>query len=123
MTTHSRILAWRITWTEEPGGLQSMGSPRVDHDLATKPHLLDPSIIKTEHSKTKIMASSPIISWQIDGKKVETVTDFVFLGSKITVYGDFSHEIKRPLLLGRKATTNLNSVLKSRGIILLIKVH
>ena len=123
MTTHSRILAWRITWTEEPGGLQSMGSPRVDHDLATKPHLLDPSIIKTEHSKTKIMASSPIISWQIDGKKVETVTDFVFLGSKITVYGDFSHEIKRPLLLGRKAMTNLNSVLKSRGIILLIKVH
>ena len=71
----------------------------------------------------QIMASSPIISWQLDGKKVETVTDFVFLGSKITVYGDFSHEIKRPLLLGRKAMTNLNSVLKSRGIILLIKVH
>ena len=80
MTTHSRILAWRITWTEEPGGLQSMGSPRVDHDLATKPHLLDPSIIKTEHSKTKIMASSPIISWQIDGKKSGTSDRFCFLG-------------------------------------------
>ena len=70
MATHSSVLAWSIPWTEEPGGLQAMGLPRVDHDLATKPHLLDPAIIKTEHSKTKIMASGPIISWQIDGKKV-----------------------------------------------------
>ena len=69
------------------------------------------------------MASGPIISWQIDGEKMETVTDFVFLGSKITVDGDCSHEIKRSLLLGRKAMTNLNSVLKSRDIVLLIKVH
>ena len=53
MAIHSSILAWRIPWTEEPGGLQSVGSPRVDHDLATKPHLLDPAIIKTEHSKNK----------------------------------------------------------------------
>ena len=72
--------------------------------------------------KTKIMASSPIISWQIDGEKVEAVTDFVFLGSKITAGGDCSHEIKRCLLLGRKAMTNLDSVLKSRDVTLLTKV-
>ena len=69
------------------------------------------------------MASGPIISWQIDGEKMETVTDFVFLGSKITVDGDCSHEIKRSLLLGRKAMTNLNSVLKSRDITLSTKIH
>ena len=69
------------------------------------------------------MASSPITSWQIDEKKVETVTDFIFLGSKITVDGDCSHEIKRGLLLGRKAMANLDSVLKSRDITLLTKVH
>ena len=66
--------------------------------------------------KTKIMVSSPITSWQIDGGKVETVTDFIFLGSKITGYGDCNHEIKRHLQLGRKALTNLDTVLKSRGI-------
>ena len=70
----------------------------------------------------KIMASSPIISWQIDGKTMETVTDFIFLGSKITAYGDCSHEIKRCLLIGRKAMTNLDSILKSRDIIFLTKV-
>ena len=69
------------------------------------------------------MASAPIISWQIDGEKVETVTDFIFLGSKITVDSDCSHEIKRCLLLGRKAMTNIDSVLKSRDITLLIKVQ
>ena len=68
------------------------------------------------------MASGPIISWQIDGEKVETVTDFNFLGSKITVNGDCSHEIKRHLLLGRKAMTNLDSILKSRDITLPTKV-
>ena len=72
--------------------------------------------------KTKIMASSPITSWQIDGKTMETVPDFISLGSKITADGDCSHEIKRCLLLGRKAMTNLDSILKSRDITLLTKV-
>ena len=71
----------------------------------------------------KIMASGPITSWQIDGKTMETVTDFIFLGSKITADGDYSHEIKRLLLLGKKAMTHLDSVLKSRDITLLTKVH
>ena len=69
------------------------------------------------------MASSPITSWEIDGETVETVTDFIFLGSKITAGGDCSHEIKRCLLLGRKAITNLDSILKSRDITLPTKVH
>ena len=73
--------------------------------------------------KTKIMASSPITSWQIDGETVETVRDFIFPGSKITADGDFSHEIQRRLLLGRKAMTNLDSILKSRDITLPTKVH
>ena len=72
--------------------------------------------------KTKIMAFSPITSWQIDGEIMQTVTDFIFLGSKITVDGDCSHEIKRCFLLGRKARTNLDSVLKSRDITLPTKV-
>ena len=71
----------------------------------------------------KIMASGPITSWQIDGETVETVTDFIFLGAKITTDGDCSHEIKRHLLLGRKAVANLDSVLKSRDITLPTKVH
>ena len=73
--------------------------------------------------KMKIMASGPITSWQIDGETMETVTDFIFLGSKITADGDCSHEIKRCLLLGRKVMTNLDSILKSRDITLLTKVH
>ena len=73
--------------------------------------------------ETKIMAYGPIISWQIDGETVETVADFIFLGSKITADGDCSHEIKRRLLLGRKVMTNLDSILKSRDITLLTKVH
>ena len=72
--------------------------------------------------KMNIMASGPIISWQIGGKTMERVTEFIFLGSKITADGDCSHEIKRSLLLGRKAMTNLNSILKSRAITLLTKV-
>ena len=79
--------------------------------------------LKLNIQKTKIMASSPITSWQIDGETMETVTEFTFLGSKITADGDCSHEIKRHLLLGRKAMTNLDSVLKSRDITLLTKVH
>ena len=79
--------------------------------------------LKLSIQKTKIMASSPITSWQIDGEEIETVTDFIFLGSKITADGDCSHDIKRPLLLRRNAMTNLDSVLKSREITLLIKFH
>ena len=75
--------------------------------------------LKLNIQKTKIMASSPITSWQIDGETMETVTEFTFLGSKITADGDCSHEIKRHLLLGRKAMTNLDSILKSRDITLL----
>ena len=78
--------------------------------------------LKLNIQKTKIMASGPITSWQIDGEKVETVTDFIFLGSKITAVGDCSHKIKRRLLPGRKAMTNLDSVLKSRDITLPTKV-
>ena len=73
--------------------------------------------------KTKIMASGPITSWQIDGETMETVTDFIFLGSKITADGDYSQEIKTSLLLGRKARTNLESILKSRVITLPTKLH
>ena len=78
--------------------------------------------LKLNIQKTKIMASSTIISWQIDGETVEKVADFIFLGSKITADGDCSHEIKRCMLLGRKAMTNLDSNLKSRDIILPTKV-
>ena len=79
--------------------------------------------LKFNTQKSKIMACSPITSWQIDGETMETVTDFIFLGSKITADGDCSHEIKRHLLLGRKAMTNLDSILKSRDITLQTKVH
>ena len=79
--------------------------------------------LKLNIQKTKIMASGPITSWQIDGEIMETVTDFIFGGSKITADGDCSHEIKRCLLLGRKAMTNLDRILKSRDFSLLIKVH
>ena len=78
--------------------------------------------LKTQYLKTKIMASAPITSWQIYGETVEIVTDFIFLSSKITADGDCSHEIKRHLLLGRKAMTNLDSILKRRYITLLTKV-
>ena len=79
--------------------------------------------LKLNIQKTKIMASDPIISWEIDGETVETVSDFIFLGSKITADGDFSHEIKRCLLLGGIAMTNLDSILKSRDITLPTKAH
>ena len=78
--------------------------------------------LKISIQKTKIMASGPTTLWQIDGETVETVSDFIFWGSKITPGGDFSHEIKRCLLLGRKVTTNLDSILKSRDITLSTKV-
>ena len=79
--------------------------------------------MKLNIQKTKIMASGPITSWQIDGETMETVTDFIFLGSKITADGDCTHEIKRCLLLGKKAMTNLDSILKSRDITLPTKIH
>ena len=79
--------------------------------------------LKLDIQKTKIMASGPITSWQIDGETVETVADFIFLGSKITADGDCSHEIKRCLLPGRKIMTNLESILKSRDVTLPTKVH
>ena len=78
--------------------------------------------LKLNIQKAKIMASGPITSWQIEGEKMETVGDFIFLGSKITVDSDCSHEIKRPLLLGRKAMTNLDIILKIRNITFLTKV-
>ena len=81
------------------------------------------SWLKTQHLKTKIMVSGPIISWQIDGETMETVTDFLFLDSKITADGDYSHEIKRCLLLGKKVMINLDSILKSRDITLPTKVR
>ena len=74
--------------------------------------------LKLNIQKTNIMASSPITSWEIDGETVETMSDFIFMGSKITADGDCSHEIKRHLLLGRKVTTNLESILKSRDVTL-----
>ena len=79
--------------------------------------------LKPNIQKTKIMASGPITSWQMDGETMERVRDFIFLGSKITADGDCSHEIKRRLLLGRKAMTYLDSILNSRDIILLTKIH
>ena len=79
--------------------------------------------LKLNIQKTKIMASGPITSWEIDGETVETVSDFIFGGSKITADGDCSHEVKRRLLLGRKVMTNLDSMLKSRDITLPTKVH
>ena len=79
--------------------------------------------LKLSIQKTKIMTSNPITSWQTDGETMEIVKDFIFLGSKITADDDCSHEIKRHLLLGRKAMTNLDSILKSRDMILLAKVH
>ena len=79
--------------------------------------------LKLNIEKIKIMVSAPITSWQIDGETMESVTDFIFLGSKITADGDCSHEIKRRLLLGRKAMTNLDSILKNRDITLPTKVH
>ena len=79
--------------------------------------------LKLNIQKTKLMASGPITSWQIEGETVETVTDFIFLGSKITAHDDCSHEIKRCLLFGRKVMTNLDSILESRDITLPTKVH
>ena len=90
--------------------------------MKVKKRVKKPSL-KLNIQKTKIMASGPITSRQIDGETMETVTDFIFLGSKINADGDYSHEIRRPLLLGRKVMSNLDSILKSRDITLPTKVH
>ena len=145
MATHSSVLAWRIPGTGKPAGLPSMGSHRVGHDgsdlaaaadmtlMAESEEELKSFLMKVKEEtekarlkfiiqKTKIVASGPITARQIDGETMESVTDFIVLGSKVTADGYCSHEIKRQLLLGRKAMTNLDSVLKSRGITLLTKV-
>ena len=125
MAIHSSILAWSIPWTEESGSLQSVGSQRVGlKSLLMKVKVeSEKAGLKLNIQKTKIMASGPITSWEIDGGTVETVSDFIFLGSKITADGDCSHEIKRHLLLGRKVMTNPDSIFKSRDISLLTKVR
>ena len=108
------------------------GSLSEQPDSAVKRKVLEPMKVKEESKKvglklniqkTKIMASGPITSWQIDGEAMETVRDFILGGSQITADGNCSHEIKRRLLLGRKAIINLDSILKSRDMILLTKVH
>ena len=95
---------------------------RVPEKYLLLPYWLHQSGLKLSIQKTKIMASGPITSWEIDGETVETVSDFIFGGSKITADGDFSHEIKRCFLCGRKAMTNLDSILKSGDITLSTKV-
>ena len=118
MAAHFSILAWKIPCTEELDRLQSMGSQSVGMiELLIHPHLFHCLC------EAKIMASGPITSWEIDGETVETMADFIFWGSKITVDVDCSHEIKRGLLLGRKVMTSLDSILESRDIALPTKVH
>ena len=97
------------------------GLPRIFQFLPTKIHFI--AGLKLNIQKTKFMASGPITSRQIDGETMETVTEFIFLGSKITADGDCSHDIKKRSLLGRKATTNLDNILKSRDITLATKVY
>ena len=112
---------------------QAGGSTSWNQDMAESKEELKSLLMKVKEEsekvglklsihKAKIMESGPVTSWQIDRKTMETVTDLIFLGSKITADGDYSHEIKRYLLLGRRAMTNLDSILKSRDIILLTKV-
>ena len=113
MATHFSILAWRIPQTEEPGGLQSMGLQSWTRLMKVKEES-EKVGLKLNIQKTKIMSSGPITSWQIDRETLETVSDFIFLGSKITADGDCSHEIKRRLLPGRKVMTNLDSILKTK---------
>ena len=113
---HSGLISFRMDWLDllaVQGTLKSL----LQHQSSKAP------ILRLNIQETKMMASGPITSWQIDGETVETVADFIFLDSKITADGDCSHEIKRHLLLGRKVMTNLDSILKSRDITLSTKVH
>ena len=124
MAAHSNILAWR--------NLNNLRYADTTTLMAESEEELKSLLIKVESEKvglklniqkTKIMASGPITSWEIDGETVETVSDFILGGSKITADGDCSHEIKRHLLLGTKVMTNLDSIFKSRDITLPTKVH
>ena len=136
MENPSKILSRRVTWAYLHFGRMTLASVWRIHLKAESEEELKSLLMRVKEEcetaglkfsiqKTKIMASSPITSWQIEGEKLEKVTDFIFLGSKITADSDYSHEIKRSLLLGRKAMTNLDIILKSRGIntILLTKVQ
>jgi len=132
---------WYARWDESQGGIKIAGRNINNLRYAADTTLMAESKeelksllmkvkeesekfgLKLNIQKTKIMASSPITSWQIDGETMETVTDFIFLGSKITADGDCSHDIKRCLLLGRKGITNLDSLLKSKDITLPTKVR
>ena len=109
------------------GGQETKQARGRGQPLNTFNAFLPPSSLHSQHlalaQKPKTMASGPTTSWQIDGETMETVTDFIFLGSNITADGDCSHEIKRCFLLGRRAMTKLDSILKSREVILLTKVH
>ena len=120
--------AWKTLFWASCSVCKKPNSPEVLKQNATNLLVTDPEgvkimLTKLNIQKTKIMASGPITSWEIDGETVETVSDFIFLGSKITTDGDRSHEIKRHLLLGRKAMSKLHSILKSRDITLPTKVH
>ena len=119
MTNLDSILRSRdISWTITDNGPYSQS-----YGFSNSQEESEKVGLKLNIQKTKIMASGPITSWEIDGETVETVSDFIFLGSKITADGDCSHEIKRRLLLGRKVMTNLDSILKSRDITLPTKVR
>ena len=110
-------------WDLPGPGIEPGSPPFAGVFLTTEPSGKLQSSFSYNIKKTKIMASGPITSWEIDGETVETVSDFIFLGSKITADGDCSHEIKRCFLLGRKVMTNLDSILKSRDITLSTEVH
>ena len=136
LSTSSEMLGWMLQVGIKIGG-RNINNLRYADDTTLmaeseeelKPFLMrvkevsQRASLKLNTEKTKIMASGPITSWQIEGERVQIVTDFLFLSSKITVDGDCSHAIRRRLLLGRKAMTNLDSVLKSRDITLPTKVH
>ena len=131
----AEYIMWNASLDEEQAGIKIAGrninNLRYAHDTAKELKSLWMKVkeesekvgLKLHNQKSKIIASGPITSWQIDGETVETVRDFIFLGSKITADGDCSHEIKRCLLLGRKAMTNLDSILKSRDVTLPTKVR
>ena len=119
MATHSSTLAWKILWTST---LMAENEEELKSVLKVKEQS-EKADLKLNIQKAKIMASGPITSWEIEGETVETVSDFILGGSKITADGDCSHEIKRRLLLGRKVMTNIDSILKSRDITLSTKVR